>query len=33
MSTGKTKVVKNLELCLEMWLDYTQSDGKVVGLH
>ena len=33
LSTGKTKVVKNLELCLEMWLGYTQSDGKVVGLH
>ena len=33
LSTGKIKVVKNLELCLEMWLGHAQLDGKALGPH
>ena len=32
-STGKTFFVRNRELCIPMWLGYTQSDRKAVGLH
>ena len=33
LSSGKTEVVRNRELSTKVWLGYTRSNRKAVGLH